>query len=1000
MAAVTKSLELTPPLPAGSAAEALTVESSDTQAQAAGSSTAENGGAREEPPAPASFCAFEEYAEAGFHFVCVPRVGGKPTKGPRGQGWNRPQTEENPAGYTPDLTQAVAWVRCGHNLGLALVPSGVVSLDIDSLDDTRRVLTGLGLDLNAWFADPDRVEIQSGKPGKAKLLFRIGEGPIPPSRKLTFGKAKNQKSIFELRHGSKDGQTLQDLLPPSIHPDTGQPYRLVGDVRRLPELPPELLALWRAWPETLKTFDPAYQPPKAKPIPKSATPTLEGERDAIAEFNAIHDLEAILEQHGYRRKGKRYLRPGSESGIPGVTILAGSDGQRLCYSHGGDTLNDGAAHDAFDVYRLLDCGGDWKQALAWNPELTEHNRRLFAEKKKAEKQATAKAALELNSLYVVDAGRICRSAGDLPVPLCNFTAQIVEEILIDDGENSDMVFAVQGRLASGQPLPRIEVPAGSYQGLGWVTGLWGVRANINAGSSNRDHLRAALQELSGDVPRRTVYAHTGWRKLDDEWRYLHAGGALGASGNRTDIEVNPGAGNMGLYRLPDPPQGEALADAVRASLQLLELAPRKPEIGALLLAVIYRAPLAEVAPIDHAAFVVGYTGARKSEAAALALAHFGSFTSRSFPSNWIDSPGSMELKAHAAKDAVHVIDDFKPHGSKGEIDGYHAKADKIIRGVGNQAGRSRLQPSVKLRPAYHPRGFVLSTGEDIPRGQSLRARMTVAGLSRDPHDPRKGDIDLDHLTVLQGHARAGTLALAMAGYIRWLAPKIDRLKETLPDLIRERRDQAAQRGLAGHSRAPSDFASLRAGIETLAWFAEDCGALTEQEAADLQSRCSAALWALMEEQAEHQANQDDVTRFLALLASALSSGRCHVFDLEGTEKGCPTDQSDHSAPMLGWVMDPHGVFVPKGPRIGWLEGDTVYLDGDAAYTAATDYAREQGGNIEVTQRTIFQRIYERGFLARIDSGGGRLHLPVRKRVQGVNKRLYALRLAALLEESQ
>ncbi|MGZ8216267.1 bifunctional DNA primase/polymerase [Methylomagnum sp.] len=579
-----------------------------------------------EPAAPWSFTAFEEYAAAGFHFVRIPRVGGKPSKGPRGYGWNLPRTPANPEGYTAGLEPVRAWIRAGDNIGLALLPSGVVSLDVDELNETRRVLEGLGLDLGAWFADPARVEIRSGKPGKAKLLFRVPTGaePMPPSKKLTFGKGKKQKSIFEVRHGSADGATLQDVLPPSVHPDTALPYELAGDVRHMPELPPELLALWRAWPDVLKTFDPDFEAPKEKPRPKSAAPMdIKGERNPIAEFNAAHDLDSVLERHGYRRKGRRYLRPGSESGIPGLTILEGKGGHPLCYSHGGDDLNDSHAHDAFDVFRILECGGDWKKALAWNPELTAHNQRLFTEQKRQERRIQAAVALSLGSLYVIDGGRICKADGEVPAPLCNFTARIVEEVLTDDGEASSLSFHIAGRLGSGQTLPTIEVPAERFAGMSWVTGQWGIRACINAGQSSKDHIRAALQELSGDVPRRTVYAHTGWRKIDDVWRYLHAGGALGETGNRADVEVNPGPGNMGLYRLPDPPEGAALADAVRASLKLLELAPHKLEIGALLLAVTYRAPLAHCAPIDHAALLFGYTGARKSEAAALILSHFG-----------------------------------------------------------------------------------------------------------------------------------------------------------------------------------------------------------------------------------------------------------------------------------------------------------------------------------------------------------------------------------------
>lgn len=313
----------------------------------------------------------DHYAQAGLHFVRIHCRHGKPTKGPSVKGWNLPHAKDNPHGYTRDASRVQAWLKAGDNVGLALGPSCVLSFDIDDQPTTREIFTSLGLPLDAWFSDPARVEIRSGKPGKAKLLFRVPDGEMPPSCKLEFGIGKDSRAIFELRHKSGEGHTLQDVLPPSIHPDTRCPYELVGDVSTMPEIPPELLALWRAWPlEAFKSFDPAYTPPLPTTRPR-ATERVAGQRDPIAEFNATHDLRELLQAHGYRPKGRRYLRPGSESGIPGLVILP--DGFS-CYSHGADTLNDGHRHDAFDVYRLLGCGGDWSTALAWNEDITRENR--------------------------------------------------------------------------------------------------------------------------------------------------------------------------------------------------------------------------------------------------------------------------------------------------------------------------------------------------------------------------------------------------------------------------------------------------------------------------------------------------------------------------------------------------------------------------------------------------------------------------------------------------
>lgn len=105
---------------------------------------------------------------------------------------------------------------------------------------------------------------------------------------------------------------------------------------------------------------------------------IEGQRDPIKEFNQAFSISVILIRNGYIKKGQRYLRPDSKSKIPAVQYCGScADGVERVYSHGSDTLNDGYAHDAFDCYRLLECGGDWSKALAWNLELTQHNQRLY-----------------------------------------------------------------------------------------------------------------------------------------------------------------------------------------------------------------------------------------------------------------------------------------------------------------------------------------------------------------------------------------------------------------------------------------------------------------------------------------------------------------------------------------------------------------------------------------------------------------------------------------------
>jgi hypothetical protein len=60
---------------------------------------------------------------------------------------------------------------------------------------------------------------------------------------------------------------------------------------------------------------------------------------------------------------QRFVAPGSSTGLAGVVILEG-EGKQVVYSHhGSDPLGDGKPHDAFDVLRIVECGGDFHKAL-------------------------------------------------------------------------------------------------------------------------------------------------------------------------------------------------------------------------------------------------------------------------------------------------------------------------------------------------------------------------------------------------------------------------------------------------------------------------------------------------------------------------------------------------------------------------------------------------------------------------------------------------------------
>src|SRR5262249_51643583 len=143
--------------------------------------------------------------------------------------------------------------------------------------------------------------------------------------------------------------------------------------------------------------------------------------------------------------------------------------------------------------------------------------------------------------YTVEDGclamiRTTRDGDSTTVPLCNFNAQIIEEVVRDDGVEQSRRFVIEGQLANGEKLPAVEVRVEGWGAMNWPAGGWG-RAVVNAGFGNRDHLRAAVHLRALDAPRRVVYCHTGWVKAEGTWLYLHADGAIGPNGLVDSVSV-------------------------------------------------------------------------------------------------------------------------------------------------------------------------------------------------------------------------------------------------------------------------------------------------------------------------------------------------------------------------------------------------------------------------------------------------------------------------------
>jgi hypothetical protein len=586
--------------------------------------------------------------------------------------------------------------------------------------------------------------------------------------------------------------------------------------------------------------------------------------------------------------------------------------------------------------------------------------------------------------YRISAGRIVHVRptlqGVVEVALCNFSARIVETITRDDGAELATTFVIEGSLVDGQPLPRITVKASEFQRMEWLTSAWQGRAVVFAGMGTRDHLRCAIELLSPDRVERVEFGHTGWREIDGRHYYLHVAGAIGPDGQTKSIAVV--LPELARFILPDPPQGESLTKSIRASLQLLDLGPARlmsPLAGA-----VYRSVLG---PCDFSIHASGRSGRFKTATVALCQQHFGAgFDPQNLPGSWLSTPNALEMLAFITKDAVFTVDDFVPSGNVAAVQRAHGDAGRVFRAQANNACRQRLRSDATLRSDKPPRGLILSTGEDIPRGQSVQARLLALEFS-------DGDIDTARLTACQQDASAGLYAAAMAGFLHWLAPRYQNVQQNLRAEVADLRDTIPN---AAHARTPGIIASLAAGWKYFLTFAAGAGAITKTEEEKILKRALVALSEAATGQAEVLSTSDPVNQFLRLLSGALASGRAHVAKPDGSAPPDASGSWGWRAREFGIGDFSHSEWGPQGRRIGWIDGNDLFLEPEVSYAEAQDLARIQGESLPVTPRILHKRLQDRGLLVSTEKD----KLQTRRMIEGRRQYVIHLRADTLSPEKQ
>jgi hypothetical protein len=415
-----------------------------------------------------------------------------------------------------------------------------------------------------------------------------------------------------------------------------------------------------------------------------------------------------------------------------------------------------------------------------------------------------------------------------------------------------------------------------------------------------------------------------------------------------------------------------LAKAVRSSLSSLAVAPDR--VIPPLLAAVYRAPLGRV---DFSVFLTGRTGTFKTALATLCQQHFGAaMDAGSLPANFASTANALEELSFSAKDTLMVVDDFVATGGVGD-NALHGIAERLFRAAGNHQGRTRMGGRGQLRAPRPPRALLLATGEEVPRGHSLRARLLIVEL-------RQCEGNRTVLNRCQRAGQDGRLASAMGGYLAWIASRYEELQGWLTKRVQGLRGRAYGTVSAVHGRLPATMAELKGGWEIWLQFALDIGAVNSAEQAQLERRADKAFDEVAAAQLSYHQASDPALRFLRLLQVARAHGHAYVADRQGGVPDCPE--------RWGWRRTRAG-WVAGGTRIGWVKENDLFLEPAASYEVAQQIAGAE--RLPVGAQTLRHRLREQGLLASVDAAGEMLL--VRRTMEGTARQVLHLKTSDLLK---
>lgn len=511
----------------------------------------------------------------------------------------------------------------------------------------------------------------------------------------------------------------------------------------------------------------------------------------------------------------------------------------------------------------------------------------------------------------------------------NFIPIIIGQYIIGQGRDRRAGIVLMGIDEYGNELETINIEAQDIDSLKWIKNSWGFQYKVFP--KMKEQFLEVLEILVVNSITKKMSDQIGWVKDNEKYSYLHTRGVIGESDKEVDV-----GDHLNNYFLPS--EIVDIQKACQASLNLLEVADY--EVTVPLLGLVYLSPLLQAIKDagkmpEFVVWLFGTTGSRKTSLARVFLSHFGDFTN-SLPATFNDTYASIELKSHAIKDSLNLIDDYAPKQTRKHKDSQDEIAEKSIRAYGDRVSRGRANSNMVSQKQYIPRGMLLITGESIIRGNSTNARLIALELNKD-------SVNLRLLKEMQDKIKL--LNESMRGYIEWLLPQMNDKKDFIGDVLigyfnsYKSKMEIKYSDKSIHGRTVEGCAWLKVGALSMLSYFEENSILSEEDFEEYMGIFDKYIEKILLKQDEITKCSSPLEEFLTILKESLDSNSIKINNL--------IDGS---------------VAVDDDNTYGYKDDDYYYFYPDKIYNYLISKQSKSGNYVSLTKNALFKILKENGVI--------------------------------------